>query len=144
MLLFLALKIREGDLTLTHVRVSPEPPEKAHSPGNAGLLVQGDPGQTSDPQKSEIIHWCCPAPLVRRNLQQQPQKTNTWFIAKLGKIRVKCFCVFVLFKVTLGEERDLKNLKSLSTSKALGGVRLKSKDIELIFCHLHVKTHEKQ
>ena len=38
-------------------------------------------------------------------------------------------------------DRDLKNLKSCSTSKAFGGVRLKSKDIELIFFHLHKKIH---
>jgi hypothetical protein len=37
----------------------------------------------------------------------------------------------------------LKYLKSCSTSKALGGARLKSNDIELIFVHLHIKIQEK-
>ena len=59
---------------------------------------------------------------------------------KFRKTKAKWYFL-LFFKATLGEERDLKNLKSCSTSKALGGVRLKSKDIELIFCHLHIKIH---
>lgn len=72
---------------------------------------------------------------------------NTLDICKLWKTKAKCFLSFSFFcscfKATLGEERDLKNLKSCSTSKALGGVRLKTKDTELIFFHLQMKIQEK-
>lgn len=62
------------------------------------------------------------------------------YISKFRKNKSKVFYLF--FKATFGEERDSKNLKSCSTSKALGDIRLKSKDIELIFLHLSMKMQE--
>lgn len=62
---------------------------------------------------------------------------NIWIQKSKAKVS------FVIL-ATFGEERDLKNLKSCCTSKGLGGVRLKSKDIELIFFHLHTKIQQKK
>lgn len=66
-------------------------------------------------------------------------KGNIWIqkFKKNSKTKVS----FVIL-ATFGEERDLKNLKSCCTSKGLGGARLKSKDTELIFFHLHTKIQK--
>lgn len=68
----------------------------------------------------------------------QQEKTSITRVRIFG-LKSSSFVILATF----GEERDLKNLKSCCTSKGLGGERLKSKDIELIFFHLHTKIQKK-
>ena len=76
---------------------------------------------------------------VKSNKQKAPVTRVRIFEFENSKAKVS----FVIL-ATFGEERDLKNLKSCCTSKGLRGGRLKSKDIELIFFHLHTKIQKKK
>ena len=74
--------------------------------------------------------------------KEQQQKASVTRVRTFEFKNSKAKVSFVML-ATFGEERDLKNLKSCCTSKGLGGERLKSKDIELIFFHLHTKIQKK-